>query len=99
MATDYTVTASIWEHSGPASWHFLTLPPDLADEIRALHSGDQRAFGSLPVRVTLGASSWDTSMFADTKAASYLLPLKGEVRRREGVGDGDVVTLTLAVRT
>lgn len=36
-------------------------------------------------------------MFPDTKRGSYLLPVKGDVRRKEGVEEGDVVTLRLDV--
>ena len=47
------------------------------------------------VNATIGATTWETSIFPDTKSGSYLLPVKAEVRRREGVEDGDAVTVTL----
>lgn len=56
-----------------------------------------RAFGSVPVQVTVGRSTWATSLFADAKSASYLLPIKAEIRRRAGLGDGDIATLTLEI--
>ena len=56
-----------------------------------------RPFGSLPVRAAIGRTSWSTSLFADTRTASYLLPVKADVRRREGIGDGDAVTVELVV--
>lgn len=51
----------------------------------------------MPVRPTLGTSSWETSVFPDTERGSYLLPVKGDVRRKEPVEAGDVVTLRLDV--
>jgi len=51
----------------------------------------------VPVRATLGATTWSTSVFADTQRGSYLLPVKADVRRREGVADGDTVTVRLHV--
>jgi uncharacterized protein DUF1905 len=92
----YTITAELWRYPGPAGWHFVTLPPDVADDVRA--RSEARPFGSVSAEVTLGDTTWSTSLFADTKSASYLLPVKAAVRGREGVADGDTVTLTLALR-
>lgn len=93
--TTYEVTAEVWLHPGEAGWHFITLPTGLADELRACFAAAHRGFGSLPVRATLGTSSWNTSLFADKKSASYLLPLKADTRRRERITHGDTVTVTL----
>jgi hypothetical protein len=91
----YALTAEVWRHPGQAGWHFVTLPTDLADELKARSAGGGRAFGTIPVLVTVGQSTWATSLFADTKSASYLLPIKAEVRHREGLADGDTATLAL----
>jgi len=47
--------------------------------------------------VTVGGSTWSTSVFPDTKRGSYLLPVKKAVRTAEGVGDGDDVDVSLEV--
>jgi hypothetical protein len=63
MTTDgYLVTGEIWRHPGDAGWYFLTLPEGIADELRARFAGEHRPFGSLRVRATLGATTWDTSL-------------------------------------
>jgi len=95
--TRYALSAEVWRHAGPAGWHFVTLPTDLADELKARNAGDGRAFGTVPVNVTVGRSTWTTSLFADTKSGSYLLPIKAEIRRREALGDGDTATLEFDV--
>jgi hypothetical protein len=92
----YTFSADAWLNPGAAGWHFATLPPEVADEVRA--RTQQRPFGSVPVTATVGATSWETSIFADTRSASYLLPLKANVRRRERIAAGDLVTVTLELR-
>ena len=33
--SSFSFTAEVWEHEGPAAWHFVSLPEDLADEIEA----------------------------------------------------------------
>jgi hypothetical protein len=90
-----TITGELWLWQVGAGWTFLTLPLDVADEIRA--TSVRRGFGSVRVEATLGSSTWKTSVFPDSKSGSYVLPVKAQVRKREAVGDGDPVTVTLQV--
>ena len=95
----YTFTAELWLHSEmPGAWYFLTLPADAADEIKARHAGERRGFGSVRVLATIGETSWETSIFPDTKTSSYLLPVKATVRRKAGIDAGDKVETTIATR-
>jgi hypothetical protein len=95
--TTYTVHGELWRHPGGGGWHVVTLPGDVADDVRARTAAAPRPFGTVRVRATLGRTSWSTSLFADTSAASYLLPVKAGVRRRERVAAGDVVDVALAL--
>ena len=54
-------------------------------------------FGAVRVRVTVGATTWSTSVFPDSKQGSYVLPVKKAVRVAEGLDDGDDVEVTLEV--
>ena len=92
-----TVTAPIWLWSeGKGSWHFLTVPPEQAVEIRLLAqaAGPRRGFGSVRVAATIHGVTWHTSIFPQ-KAGGYILPIKSEVRRRAGVAAGDAVIVSL----
>ena len=91
----YLFTEPIWEHHGEGSWHFITLPQDVTDEIDELIEARQRGFGSVRVRVTVGATTWATSIFPDAKAGSFVLPVKKAVRSAEGLVDGDPVEVEL----
>jgi hypothetical protein len=93
----YVLTADVWLYPGEAGWHFVTLPDEAADEIRARFQARQRAFGRLPVRARIGESSWTTSIFVDRGSGSYVLPLKADIRAREGVETGQAVTVTLSL--
>ncbi|KRF35439.1 DUF1905 domain-containing protein [Nocardioides sp. Soil805] len=86
---EHTFEATVWEHSpdGPGSWHFLTVPGDVSDDIAA-EAGPPRGFGSVRVVVTIGSTTWRTSLFPDSKAGSYVLPLKKAVRVAEGLPAG-----------
>ena len=92
----FRFTAPLWQWSGDGAWFFVTLPEEAADDIREVPRMP-RGFGSVRVRVTVGGSTWSTSVFPDTKRGSYLLPVKKAVRTAEGVGDGDDVDVSLEV--
>jgi hypothetical protein len=91
----YRFRAELWLHQGEAAWHFLTVPEDVSDDVEARTSHLTRGFGSVRVRVTVGSSTWSTSVFPDSKRGAYLLPVKKEVRRAEGIGAGDEVVVDL----
>jgi hypothetical protein len=93
----WTFDAELWASESVASWAFVTLPPQVGDDVRLL-SGPPTGFGSVRVEVTLGAATWRTSVFPD-KARGYVLPVKSAVRRREELEPGDRVRLALVLVT
>lgn len=78
----FEFTSELWLYPGDAGWHFLTLPEGVADDLDDL-VGERAGFGSIPVEVTIGSSTWKTSLFPDTKAGSFVLPVKRAIRQRE----------------
>lgn len=93
----YQFDAEVWEHDGPAAWHFVSLPEDLADEIDEVHGHRAAGFGSLRVDVAIGSTRWSTSIFPDTKRGTYLLPVKAAVRRAEGLAAGSAARVELVI--
>jgi hypothetical protein len=93
----WTFEAALWASEQFAAWAFLTLPAEVGDDVRLL-SGPPTGFGSVRVEVTLGTSTWRTSVFPD-KERGCVLPVKSAVRRREGLELDDRVELTLALVT
>jgi hypothetical protein len=85
-------TAELWAHGEePGSWHFVTLPVELAEEIRE-EAGPRAGFGSVRVSARLGDTRWQTSLFPEA-GGSMVLPVKKAVRVAEGVEAGDVCTI------
>jgi hypothetical protein len=93
---EFTFDAQLWQwESRTDSWVFVSLPPEVSDEIADVGGGVTRGFGSLRVRVRLGASVWTTSIFPDRKRGAYVLPLKKAVRKGREVGDTATITVSL----
>jgi len=92
----FEFTADLWEHDGPGAWHFLTLPPEVSEDVRAV-SGPPAGFGSVRVEVTVGATTWLTSVFPDKGSGCFVLPVKRAVRYAEGLDAGRRVRGRLAV--
>ncbi|MGQ0831186.1 MAG: DUF1905 domain-containing protein [Microthrixaceae bacterium] len=94
----FTAPLWIWDASGEGSWHFVTLPEDAADEIKAITDGGvRRGFGSVRVEVTVGPTTWRTSIFPSKESGSYVLPVKKVVRAAAGVDEGDDVDVELVL--
>jgi hypothetical protein len=90
-----TFEGELWLWEGKASWHFVTVPVDDADELRDEAARAPKGFGSVKVLATIGATRWSTSVFPDKASDSYVLPVKALVRKANQVEAGDVVSVTL----
>ncbi|MDQ4053673.1 MAG: DUF1905 domain-containing protein [Actinomycetota bacterium] len=88
--------SELWSPDATDPWVFATLPPDLSDDIRAV-SGPPRGFGSVRVEVTLGTTTWRTSVFPDAKSGCFVLPVKKAVRLAEDVEVGEIARIGLQV--
>jgi hypothetical protein len=89
-------TAELWRWEGDGGWYFVTVPEHLSDELEDAHGG-RHGFGSIPVEVTVGATTWRTSVFPSSQHRAFVLPMKKQVRARESIDEGDQVSVTLAV--
>ncbi|MGC1209479.1 MAG: DUF1905 domain-containing protein, partial [Ornithinimicrobium sp.] len=62
LGRHFTFPAPVWEWE-EASWFFVTVPEEISDEIADLTAGLSGGFGSVRVEVTIGTSTWKTSLF------------------------------------
>ena len=92
----YAFTARLWTWDARKSdsWTFATVPPEQSDDLRE-RSVPGRGFGSSPVEVTIGTSTWRTSVFPDTKSGCFVLPVKSAVRKAEAISAGDTALISL----
>ena len=93
--TRYRFTASLWLWKDEGSWWFVTVPDDVSDEIEERHGATAGGFGSVKVEVTVGATTWRTSLFPSSEQRAYVLPVKKPVRAAEGLEEGEPFELSL----
>ena len=86
----------VWIYKGDSPWHFVTITKDYADEIKKDYIWPRKGFGSIPINVTIGKTTWKTSIFPD-KEGSYLVPLKKEIRLKENIKVGDTIIFFIEV--
>ena len=87
---DFTFKAPLWKWKG-GNWHFITVPKDISDDIKAFTKHLRNGFGSLKVTVTVGQSKWATSIFPSKSEDAFLLPVKAAIRKAEGLQvDADI---------
>jgi hypothetical protein len=94
----YKFKSNVWLYPGMAGWHFSSVPQDISDDIKHLFGDKKRGWGSLPVIATIGKTSWNTSIFPDKNSGGYLLPLKADVRKKEGIVADSTISLLLEIR-
>lgn len=83
----------VWR--GPAPFHWITIPDDGCDLVRAEAAQSSYGWDAVPVRVRIGATEWETSLLPRDRG--YVLPVKDAVRRAEGVERGVTVCVELSV--
>ena len=92
--TEHEFAAELWrwkardaEDGEPGSWFFVSLPFETSDVIEE-EAGPGKGFGSVRVEVTIGGSTWRTSVFPSAEEKTYVLPVKKAVRVAEDLVEG-----------
>ena len=93
----FEFAAPLWRYPGDDGWYFVSLPARISADVSDVAAGIRRGFGSVRVAVTVGATSWQTSVFPDSKTGAYLLPVKKAVRAAEHLKAGDQVQAKLHI--
>lgn len=95
---DHEFRASLWRwEARTSSWFFVSVPHEIADEIDDRFGGSAAGFGSIPVSVSIGGTTWKTSIFPSNQEETYVLPVKKSVRTAESLDDGSTADIRLTV--
>jgi len=97
---EFKLRARVWIWDGPSPWYFITVPPKEAGYIRKEFLDQHRGWSSLPVEVTIGKSSWATSIFWEKRNTSgtYLLPIKKKIRDLENLRNGTITNVQITLK-
>ena len=87
-----TFKGKVWQYPGAGGWHFVTIGKAASRNIKEAARLVPKSFGSLHVEAQIGKTKWRTSIFP-TKEGTYLLAIKADVRKREGIKTGDTVNI------
>lgn len=83
--------------SEKTAWYLVMLPKGVSQDLKKLYEGMTGGFGSLPVEVTVGNTTWKTSIFPESKDGAFLLLLKAAVRKKENIQAGKMVSFTMKI--
>lgn len=94
----YRFKSELWKFNGKSAWHFINLPKNLSNKIRQKHEILEEGWGRLKVNTTIEDTSWKTSIWYDTKAGCYLLPIKGVIRKKKKLTVGSIVLVRISIQ-
>lgn len=89
-----TISNNVQKFPGIGGWYFIPLSVEQSNKLPQESRGP---YGFLPVTVMLQKSVWRTSLLPGGKTLEhrYFIALKTSIRKKEGIGLGDGVKLTL----
>lgn len=95
MPKEFKFKGEVWVWPGVGGWHFVTLPKKLSAEIKKI--GRSYGAGFVKIKVVAGKSSWVTALFPHKESESYLLSIKQNIRKKEGIYEGDHVKIKFSL--
>jgi hypothetical protein len=91
----YAFSAEIWQHAVPNGWYFVSLPIEVASEIRENLRWQEEGWGRMKATAEIGKSRWETAIWFDKKHKTYLLPIKAEIRTKEKLERERIIKVTI----
>ena len=89
----WKIQAKMFAYSVEAtSWYFISVDKKVTEEVKKIAT-KKVGFSFIPVEVTVGETTWRTTLFP-TKEGPYLLSLKKMVRQKEDLREGDIIVAT-----
>ena len=92
---DLEFSGPVFSWRGPAPHHFVAVPEDESAAIDVTARAVTYGWGMIPVVVTIGETTWKTSLWP--KDGVYVVPLKAAARSAERIELDDVVDVRLTI--
>ncbi|MDO9456755.1 DUF1905 domain-containing protein [Nocardioides sp.] len=88
-------SGEVFSWRGPAPHHFVAVPEPERTELADVAQLVSYGWGMVPVTGRIGTTEFTTSLWP--REGGYVVPIKTDVRRAEGIELDDVVTIVLRV--
>lgn len=85
---EFTAKVEKIHHTG--GWHYVLIPNEIRAELRAM-SGKN---GNVPVVVTIGTSTWQSTTMSMGQQR-WFIAVKADVRKSENITEGDTVSISI----
>ncbi len=79
---EFSFSGKLWKYEGQGGWYFISLPNDVSKEIRESLKWQEEGWGRMRATASIENIEWDTAIWFDKKANTYLLPVKSEIRKK-----------------
>lgn len=86
----YSGTVEIFP--GPGGWHYVIVPKEIANITKEI-----AVRGLTPIRVTIGRTSFNTSLLPYGDGRQFLA-LSKNVRKQESINLGDIINISFTLR-
>ena len=93
----YDFRGKIWQHSAEGGWFFVSLPKEIAKEIRENLKWQEEGWGRMKAQASIKGIEWDTAIWFDKKRGTYLLPLKAGIRKKAALKLGDTIAVSVFI--
>jgi len=81
----YSFSTKMWKHAPTGGWYFVSLPKAISKEIRENLKWQEEGWGRMKAIAQYEEHTWETAIWFDTKADTYLLPIKAEIRKKSNL--------------
>lgn len=85
----FSFSAKVFIWPGDLGWYFVYLPKDLAEKVKKVSS--IYGAGFVKIKVKVGKTEWQTSLFPFKRENTYLVCIKKSVREKEDVFAGEEI--------
>lgn len=94
---EYKFEGKMWKEDVPGAWCFISLPKDISKEIRENLQWQEEGWGRMKASVKIDKVEWETAIWFDTKADTYLLPVKAKIRKEAHLKFNETITIFISI--
>lgn len=92
----FTFSGQVWRWPGVGGWHFVNVPKDISAKVKKI--GKPYGAGFIKAEIFVGKSSWHTALFPHKEGENYLLSIKKNIRKKEGIYENDTVKISFVLK-